>query len=246
MTDFGKHDPSDPNQPPHGGGQPPHGQPPHGQPPHGQPPHGQPPQGPPPGQQPQGGGHPPQGQQGSYTQQGQQPQGGFPPPPQGNYGQPGSAPPPVSQGGYPSAPVAPAGYAPPGYYFHQESGLTLPVGTELASRGRRIGAYFLAIPLILVTLVIGYLIWGLVLWGKGTSPALRVLGMRCYKPVDGRSATFGTMALRDIVGVIVQQILSIITGLISFILFLSSAKRQSLPDLIGGTVVLYDPNKVLD
>jgi uncharacterized RDD family membrane protein YckC len=33
--------------------------------------------------------------------------------------------------------------------------------------------------------------------------------------------------------------------LISFIMFLTSPKRQSLHDLIGGTTVLYDPNKVL-
>jgi hypothetical protein len=29
----------------------------------------------------------------------------------------------------------------------------------VAPTGRRVGAYFLAIPLIIVTLVIGYLIW---------------------------------------------------------------------------------------
>ena len=175
----------------------------------------------------------------------QPPQGGFPPPPQGNYGPPGAVPPPASFGSYPPAPAAPTGGAPAGYYFHQQSGLTLPNGTELASHGRRIGAFFLAIPLYIVTLIIGYLIWGLILWGKGTSPALKVLKMKCYKPADGRVATFGTMALRDIIGGIVQGILSIVTALVSFVLFLATGKRQTLPDLIGGTVVLYDPNNVL-
>ena len=54
----------------------------------------------------------------------------------------------------------------------------LPEGTELASVGRRIGAYFLAIPLWIVTLGIGYIVWGLIAWGNGQTPALQVLGMR--------------------------------------------------------------------
>ena len=181
--------------------------------------------------QPQGGFPPP-------------PQGGFPPPPQGNYGQPGAFPPPGIPGAYPPAPSAPVGGAPAGYYFHQESGLTLPNGTELASRGRRVGAYFLAIPLLIVTLVIGYLIWGLVLWGKGTSPALKVLKMKCYKPATGQVATFGTMALRNIVGAALVENIAILP-IVSFIMFLATGKKQSLHDVIGGTVVLHDPNDVL-
>jgi uncharacterized RDD family membrane protein YckC len=179
------------------------------------------------------------------------------PPPSGGFGQPGYGQSPPAQPGYgppaypPSAgfqPVPPggSGYPPaPAHDAYGDPGLGLPPGVELASRGRRVGAFFLAIPLSVVTLGIGYLIWGLVVWGKGTSPALQVLGMRCWK-VDGRRpATWGTMALRDIVGGIVQGILSIITELISFFMFLSGDRRQTLPDKIGGTVVVYDPNKVL-
>lgn len=125
------------------------------------------------------------------------------------------------------------------------SGLTFPPGVELASHGRRIGAYFLAIPLMIVTLGIGYLIWGLIVWGKGTSPALQVLGMKVYRPEQRQVGTFGTMALRNIVGGIAQGILSIITGLVSFVLFLTRPDRKSLPDLIASTVVVHDPNKVL-
>jgi uncharacterized RDD family membrane protein YckC len=127
----------------------------------------------------------------------------------------------------------------------QASGLTLPNGVALASHGRRVGAYFLAIPLVIVTLGIGYLIWGIIAWTKGTSPALQVLGMRVYHPDQRKVASFGVMVLRDFVGGIVQSILSIITLLVSFILFLSRPDRRTLPDLIAGTVVLHDPNKVL-
>jgi uncharacterized RDD family membrane protein YckC len=130
-------------------------------------------------------------------------------------------------------------------YFDQASGLVLPQGVQLASIGRRIGAFFLAIPLALVTLGIGYLIWGLIIWANGQTPALQVLGMRCWRPETGRVAGWGWMALREIVGRIVEDILSVITLLVSFILFLTGKERKSLHDHIAGTVVLYDPTKVL-
>jgi uncharacterized RDD family membrane protein YckC len=167
------------------------------------------------------------------------------PDPAGQYPPPGQMPPP---GQYPSAPPAPAGYGqagPPGTWYDQQSGLNLPQGTQLAPVGRRIGAYFLSIPLVIVTLGIGYLIWGLILWGQGTTPALKVLGMRVYKPQQGRVATWGTMALREIVGRIVDGILWIITMLVSFIMFVSGKEHQSLHDKVAGTVVLHDPNKTL-
>ena len=132
-----------------------------------------------------------------------------------------------------------------GTYFDQASGLTLPQGVQLASAGRRIGAYFLAIPLAIVTLGIGYIIWGLIVWGGGQTPALQVLGMRCWRPETGRVAGWWWMALREILGRLVEGILSVITLVLSFILMLSTRQRQSLHDLIAGTVVLHDPNKVL-
>ena len=161
-----------------------------------------------------------------------------PPPP---YAPPPQAPPlsDYGQGQYGQA------AAPPGMYFDPVSGLTLPVGVELASAGRRIGAFFLSIPLSIITLGIGYLIWGLIVWGRGQTPALQVLGMRCWRPETGRVAGWGWMALREIIGRFVEGILSIITLLLSLILMLTSKERKSLHDLIAGTVVLRDPNKVL-
>jgi uncharacterized RDD family membrane protein YckC len=134
--------------------------------------------------------------------------------------------------------------APAGLHFDQNSQLLLPNGTELASVGRRIGAYFLAIPLSIVTLGIGYLIWGLIVWGRGQTPALQVLGMRVWQPATQRNATWGTMALREVVGRFLVGLFCI-TELISFILMLTGKERKSLHDLIAGTVVLYDPNQVL-
>ena len=130
-------------------------------------------------------------------------------------------------------------------YVHAESGLVLPQGTELASIGRRIGAYFLALPLFLVTLGIGYIIWGLIVWAQGQTPALQVLGMRCWHRQDGRVPGFWGMALREVIGRLVDNVLGGITQLVSFVLFLTRPDRQTLHDLVAGTVVLYDPNKVL-
>jgi uncharacterized RDD family membrane protein YckC len=134
---------------------------------------------------------------------------------------------------------------PTGLQLDPVSGLNLPQGVQLATVGRRIGAFFLAIPLSIVTLGIGYVIWGIVLWGRGQTPALQVLGMRCWRPETGRIAGWWWMAFREIIGRIAEGILSIITLLISFILMMSGKERKCLHDLIAGTVVLYDPSKVL-
>jgi uncharacterized RDD family membrane protein YckC len=134
---------------------------------------------------------------------------------------------------------------PAGMYVDQPSGLTLPSGVQLASNGRRIGAFFLSIPLAIVTLGIGYAIWGLIVWGRGQTPALQVLGMRCWRPETGRVAGWGWMALREIIGRIADGILSIITEILSLIFMLSRPDRKSLHDMVAGTVVLHDPNKVL-
>lgn len=147
----------------------------------------------------------------------------------------------------PGSPPAGAGWSqpPPGMYLDPVSGVLMPNGTQLASAGRRIGAFFLAIPLSIVTLGIGYLIWGLIVWGRGQTPTFQVLGMRCWRPETNRVAGWGWMALREIVGRFVEGILSLITEIVSFILFLSTKERRSLHDMIAGTVVLHDPNKVL-
>jgi uncharacterized RDD family membrane protein YckC len=135
--------------------------------------------------------------------------------------------------------------APPGMYIDPLSGLALPDGVELASVGRRIGAYFLSIPLAIGTLFIGYIIWGLIVWGRGQTPALQVLGMRCWRPETGRVPGFWWMALREIIGRFVDSVLWLITLVTSFVLMASGKQRQSLHDLVAGTVVLRDPNNLL-
>ncbi len=190
---------------------------------------------------------------------------GQPPPNQG-YGQVppnqgyGQVPPNQGYGQVPPnpsftpAPPVPAAYGygqspgvavPQGMYFDQISGLALPEGTQLASVGRRIGAYFLAFPLAIVTLGIGYIIWGLIIWGNGQTPAQQVLGMRCWRPETNQVPGFWYMALREIVGGIATSILGFITEITSFVLFVTGREHKAIHDYVAGTVVLYDPNKIL-
>jgi uncharacterized RDD family membrane protein YckC len=69
--------------------------------------------------------------------------------------------------------------------------------------------------------------------------------MKVVNVNTGQVVGWGTMALRDIIGRIVDGILSIITGLVSFIMFVSGDQHQSLHDKVASTTVVYDPNGVL-
>lgn len=162
---------------------------------------------------------------------------------------------PAPLGGPPDAPPqfgwsAPASYPRPAPGYDMPPPVPgvppLPPGVTLAPAGRRIGAYFLSIVLAIVTLGIGYVIWGLIVWRRGTTPALSVLKMRCVEASTGMRATFGTMALREIVGRIVEGILGGITELVSLILFLSRDDRRCLHDLVAGTIVVFDPEGRFD
>jgi uncharacterized RDD family membrane protein YckC len=133
---------------------------------------------------------------------------------------------------------------PQGTYYDPASGLILPEGVQLASVGRRIGAFFLAILLYVLTLGIGYVIWGLIVWGRGQTPALQVLGMRCWRPETQRVAGWWWMALREIVGGFIESFFSFIGVIGSFTLMAVGRERKCIHDYIAGTVVLNDPNNV--
>jgi len=178
-----------------------------------------------------------------------------PPPGQGYYpAPPGQGPGQAAPPAFTAAPAVPGEYGygqypaipvPPGMYIDQASGLLLPNGTELASVGRRIGAGFLSIPLVIATLGIGYIIWGLIVWGNGQTPALQVLGMRAWRPEANRVAGFWIMALREIPGRIINHVFGLVTLLTSFVLFVAGRQHKALHDWIAGTVVLHDPDRVL-
>jgi uncharacterized RDD family membrane protein YckC len=127
---------------------------------------------------------------------------------------------------------------------HNGGGWTC-AGAPLSSAGRRLGAYLLDGLLLVVTLGIGWLIWSLVAWSKGQTPAKQLMKMRCVKPDTGRVATWGSMALREIVGKgILGMITFGITTIVSWFTILG-ASRQGVWDKVAGTVVVDDPQGTL-
>ena len=160
--------------------------------------------------------------------------------------QPG-APPPADTGygtGYGASDGTGYGYAAPPAYG-APSGVAVPAGLHLSSPGRRLGAYLLDVVLFIVTLVIGYLIWEIgFAWRHGQTPGKQVLKMRVINSADGRTATWGRMALRDLL------IKGIVFGIIWILFvvgaaFVFSDTRQALWDRIVGTAVVDDPQGVL-
>jgi len=188
------------------------------------------------------------------------PQAQWAPQPQAQYGQPqpqyGQPQPQYGQVN-PQAMMAtpPPGYGmpgmaaasvPAGMYFDQLSGLVLPNGTQLASVGRRIGSYFLAGLMIIVTLGIGYLIWGAISWSKGQTPTQQLLGMQTWRPQTRTNATWGEQFLRELSRLVYAiPFIGWIVAIVSFFMFISNKEHRAIHDQIGGTIVLHDPNKVL-
>ena len=169
------------------------------------------------------------------------------------YQQPVYQQPVYQQPGYP-APGGLMPYQQPGYqqavqpalYLDPVTGLTIPVGTEVASVGIRVGAFFLSLLfwlLAALTLEIAYIIWGAITWSNGQTPTQSVLGLRCWRLQEQQTANWGVMLLRGLGQWVIDSIA--FGGLASFIMMLVNKDRRTLYDHLSGVVVLRDPNKVL-
>jgi hypothetical protein len=130
--------------------------------------------------------------------------------------------------------------APPGMYFDPVSELFLPDGVRLASRQRVAAAWFLGLLLFGVTLGIGYVAWSLFAWEQGRSPAQRILSLRCWLPEPRRVAGRKQMALRQIAGFCLNG--ELLSG---FLIWLTGKRLRSVGDFFAGTVILHDPDGVL-
>jgi len=129
---------------------------------------------------------------------------------------------------------------PPGMYFDPASELFLPQGVRLASRGQAARAWFLGLALFIVTLGIGYITWSLFAWGQGRTPAQRILSLRCWLPQPRRMAGRKQTAQRQITGFFLNgQLLS------GFFIWLTSKDLRSAGDFFADTVILHDPDGVL-
>jgi uncharacterized RDD family membrane protein YckC len=113
------------------------------------------------------------------------------------------------------------------------NGSVVPIGP-----GARFGAFVLDIVLMAVTLGIGWLIWSMFTWRHGQSPAKRMLKQQVVVVATGMPATWGRMALREIVG---KWLLSTLTrGVTSVVgaVLIFGPKRQALWDFVAGTTVV--------
>jgi uncharacterized RDD family membrane protein YckC len=114
-------------------------------------------------------------------------------------------------------------------------------GAQLSTPGKRFGAYLLDGVLVFVTLIIGWVIWSLIIWSKGQSPGKSLLGMRCIRSDTGRCASFGDMALRELVGKgILGSVTFGITTIVGGIMILGDT-REGLWDKMAHTIVVDDP-----
>jgi uncharacterized RDD family membrane protein YckC len=74
--------------------------------------------------------------------------------------------------------------------------------------------------------------------------------MKVVKKDSGLRASYGTMALRELVGkwIVVNLVIGSLCGLVTIVLdfmLLWDKDRQQLWDKIAGTIVVDDPNDVL-
>ena len=67
-----------------------------------------------------------------------------------------------------------------------------------ASFQHRLGAYALDIVISSLTFGIGWLIWSFITWGEGQTPAKRILKIRVHNFDTGAVATWGHMAVREL------------------------------------------------
>ena len=130
--------------------------------------------------------------------------------------------------------------APPGMYYDPGSGLVLPQGARLASRGRAAAAWFLGFLLFVVTLGVGYITWSALTWRQGRSPAQRMLGLRCWEPGPRQVAGGEQMAVRQITGIFLNGQL-----LAGVLIWLCCKDLRSVGDFFADTVILHDPAEVL-
>jgi uncharacterized RDD family membrane protein YckC len=124
----------------------------------------------------------------------------------------------------------------------------LPATVRLSSAWRRLGGYLLEGLLILLTLLIGWLVWSIIVWGRGQTPAKQLLGMRVLSRETLTSARRGRMFAREIPCKWIVELFASITvvGFVVYFWLLWDKERQELWDKMVETIVVNDPENVLD
>jgi uncharacterized RDD family membrane protein YckC len=122
---------------------------------------------------------------------------------------------------------------------------TLPAGTTLTSVGKRLGQFLLDWLLATVTLFIGWIIWSIIIWDQGQTPAMQLLHIRAVKVDTKRTASWGTMFVREFLagGLLMWFVFLIFfpAWVVLCCMLLWDKDRQQLWDKIAGTIVVDDP-----
>ena len=87
---------------------------------------------------------------------------------------------------------------------------------KYASFQHRLGAEVLDSAFMLLTLWIGWVMWSLVVWGEGQTPAKKLLKIRVLSAQNNKPATWGHMAVRQLLIPLTILIASFPLNLISF------------------------------
>ena len=124
----------------------------------------------------------------------------------------------------------------------------LPATVRLSSAWRRLGGYLLEGLLIVLTLLIGWLVWSIIVWDRGQTPAKQLLGMRVLSRETLTSARRGRMFAREVPCKWIIELFASITvvGFVVYFWLLWDKERQELWDKMVETIVVNDPENLLD
>jgi uncharacterized RDD family membrane protein YckC len=120
-------------------------------------------------------------------------------------------------------------------------------GFRYASFQHRLGAYALDAVLSVLTFGIGWLIWSLIIWGDGQTPGKKILKIRVRNADTGAVATWGHMAVRELLIPMTVVIASSLTSglaavawIIIEIVFYFTKNCRTLRDLWVKTAVINE------
>jgi uncharacterized RDD family membrane protein YckC len=116
-----------------------------------------------------------------------------------------------------------------------------------ASFQHRLASYVLDATLAVLTLGIGWLIWSMIVWGDGQTPAKKILKIRVRHFETGAIATWGHMAVRELLIPLTVIIASNLTGglaaivwVVLEIVFYYTKNNRTLRDLWVKTAVINE------
>jgi uncharacterized RDD family membrane protein YckC len=116
-----------------------------------------------------------------------------------------------------------------------------------ASFQHRLGGYALDCALAVLTLGIGWMIWSFVVWGEGQTPAKKILKMRTVNATTGNAASWGHMAIRELLIPLTIYISAVITGGLSAIVWITleivfyfTKQNRTLRDLWVKTAIVNE------